>query len=82
MMEVKCLVCHKRAMNNGNNGRYCSVECREAARRASYGWGDIRCQFNDYVNCGVQECEKCGWNPEVEQKRKEAIYAKYTENQD
>ena len=77
-IRITCHVCGKSAIVDGNNGRYCSVACRKAAKSASYGWGEIRCKFNDYVNCGVHECDKCGWNPEVEQKRKEAIYERFT----
>ena len=80
-IRITCPVCGKRATIDSNCGIYCSPECRNAARSAKYGWGEIRCKFNDYVNCGVQECEKCGWNPEVEQKRKGAIYERFT-NQD
>ena len=80
-IRITCPVCKKVATIDSNCGIYCSAECREAARSAKYGWGEIRCKFNDYVNCGVHQCDNCGWNPEVEQKRKEAIYARY-ENQD
>ena len=81
MKRLTCAVCNREFLTDAFNGRYCSIECRYDARCAQYGWGKKCCKFNDYVNCGVHGCEKCGWNPEVEQKRKEAIYAGY-ENQD
>lgn len=37
-----------------------------------------KCDFNDYVECERKKCSECGWNPEVAQKRLEAIIAKMT----
>lgn len=39
---------------------------------------DIRCKYNDCVMCYVRElasgkCKRCGWNPEVAQKRKAEV---------
>lgn len=37
-----------------------------------------KCMFNNGVGCDKinRKCVSCGWNPEVERKRKEKIYAK------
>jgi hypothetical protein len=34
---------------------------------------NIICPHNTEVICDKQKCESCGWNPEVEQKRKKLI---------
>lgn len=35
------------------------------------------CVFNRRIDCSAHDkCENCGWNPVVEQKRKEAIREK------
>ena len=36
-------------------------------------WKETPCIHNDGVVCDVHNCETCGWNPDVEKKRKEAI---------
>ena len=28
------------------------------------------CKYNKMVGCDVQNCARCGWNPEVEEKRR------------
>jgi hypothetical protein len=33
----------------------------------------ITCKYNDEVNCDTMNCENCGWNPEVERRRKESL---------
>lgn len=37
-------------------------------------WG---CAYNNGVVCGYNLCADCGWNPEVEAKRKAALRAIY-----
>lgn len=35
------------------------------------------CKYNSQVDCsGEQRCKKCGWNPEVDKKRKSKIKKK------
>lgn len=29
----------------------------------------IRCQYRKGVECGIRNCETCGWSPEVEERR-------------
>lgn len=78
MREFNCVVCGKKTIDKTTlgNGKCCSKECRLVYARAKLGHGDIPCKFNEGVLCGVQQCENCGWNPEVEARRKEAIYGK------
>lgn len=35
----------------------------------------MSCPYNSNVNCDVKEkpCHKCGWNPKVDERRKERI---------
>jgi hypothetical protein len=37
-----------------------------------------KCDFAENVECEKKKCSTCGWNPEVAQKRLEAIIAKMT----
>ena len=41
--------------------------------------GDEYAVFNEGVNCEKQECSNCGWNPDVAQRRKEALYERQSE---
>lgn len=82
MKEFVCLYCGKKAVSTvrgGKKQKYCSKECRDLARKRQDGWcGDV-CPHNVGVLCAYQECDKCGWNPEVEKKRKEMLYGRETE---
>jgi hypothetical protein len=58
--------------------KYCSEKCRNIKRRIERGEGlgtGMRCKNNQGVVCEIQRCENCGWNPVVEKRRKEALYA-------
>ena len=35
------------------------------------------CKFNKAIDCTEQKCEKCGWNPEVTEKRIEKLVNKF-----
>ena len=39
---------------------------------------EICCPHNLEVICDKQKCESCGWNPEVEKKRKKALIGEQT----
>ena len=78
MKEITCPVCNKKVIAGGNS-RFCSRDCWYSANYGKFGWGEISCKFNGGVNCGIEECEKCGWNPEVEQRRKEALRKRYAD---
>lgn len=42
--------------------------------RVKKTWQDHEtCKYNPEVNCECKQCQKCGWNPEVEQQRKKEI---------
>lgn len=35
------------------------------------------CKYNIGVSCSERECKHCGWNPAVEQERKEKLREKF-----
>lgn len=75
MREYVCARCGKIVASTCYR-RFCSKECSEAYRKNLYGWGTNSgepCLYNQGVNCGIHQCESCGWNPEVEARRKEAF---------
>ena len=72
MRLYNCVVCGRLDTDRSlkQNKMYCSEAC---FRKARYSKGDMDCKFNKGVGCLVQQCENCGWNPEVEKIRKERI---------
>lgn len=41
------------------------------------------CKYKLYIDCiGVQNCKKCGWNPEVEEKRKKKLRKAFKKKSD
>ena len=78
MREIICAECGKKAidMSSTQTRKYCSEECATLAWRKSRGYvyTELKhhCTYNKEVRCRVHACSKCGWNPEVEQKRKAA----------
>ena len=75
MREFICVACGKKAIDRTANGskKYCSEECKKAYRRTLAGEAVMDCKYNEGVGCDIQRCENCGWNPEVEKRRKEAL---------
>lgn len=60
------------------------LRCQQADARAQEGDVTMKrgpyvsclpdCEFNKYVGCAdCMTCDKCGWNPEVEQRRKNKL---------
>lgn len=70
-----CLFCGKSGETNRREQKYCGTACRQRYRR------NVRrpqleftpCPYNAGVDCRGDNCFKCGWNPEVEQKRREKM---------
>lgn len=79
MREFTCVVCGAKAIDRSpaQNRIYCSTQCCDIQYRRNHGVGvGIRtpsCIHNEEVQCAVHKCGSCGWNPTVEQKRKEAM---------
>lgn len=79
-----CFVCGKIGTDRSTrqNRMFCSNNCRQKHyRRMGVGRYARQykprptktCVHNDEVICLMRNCSACGWNPEVEQKRKEAF---------
>lgn len=74
--EFTCEWCGKVAVDmrrGGKTQKYCSKECKETAYNFKNGCGGGSCLYNDAVICSAHKCKNCGWNPAVEQIRKEAM---------
>ena len=69
----KCVECGKLCLDTSRkkNRRFCSDTCSHAFYQKKYHTA-TPCQYNDGVLCEKQVCHRCGWNPEVSQKRMEA----------
>lgn len=77
--EIRCAFCGAKILDRStnHNRRFCGQQCAQAHHRRSHGVG-VRfktpsCTHNKEVRCFVKTCGTCGWNPKVEQKRKEAM---------
>lgn len=86
MREFTCIVCGNKAIDRGYRqaAKYCGEKCRNRARY----YADIEarsaasaCMFNEGVICYKRNCENCGWNPVVDERRKEALYGQQTEDE-
>lgn len=81
-IEVKrCLHCGKE-IAEGRLASYCDKACKDAAYYRRYHpkmtlTKECLCYYNDEVLCVQKECEKCGWNPVVEKRRKEALACQF-----
>lgn len=77
--EFTCAVCGVKAIDRSPAQKrlYCSGECNTRAYRERRGLIlDLKttcCTYNKEVLCLDDDCASCGWNPRVEQKRKEAL---------
>lgn len=84
MREFNCVVCGKLAIDKGSSveAKYCSDECRNKGRylRSIKPRVVVVCKYNEGVDCLNEKCDKCGWNPEVEKRRKETLYGRQTED--
>ena len=71
-VEVTCVVCGKKTMDNSGRGDklYCSRKCFDIAHKRDYS---MPCKHREGVSCTVPDCMNCGWHPEVEARRIEAI---------
>lgn len=79
--EFICVYCGQTDIDNSptQSRRFCSDHCRNAfhyTRRTKPV--ETVCLYNDGVECATHNCTRCGFNPEVEEKRKGQAYARYT----
>lgn len=77
--EIICIVCGKKIVDRRiyRNRKYCSETCAYHGYRKMHGIGreitTPSCIHNQAIACESHRCSRCGWNPEVEQKRKAAM---------
>ena len=84
--EFNCAVCGAKAIDRGQRQHkiYCSESCCTKAYLRRNGQQQkivISCRYNEGVCCDSMNCDNCGWNPVVEERRKESLYERQTENQ-
>ena len=77
--ETNCVFCGAKIIDRSTNHtrRFCNEYCAQAYYRRNHGVG-VRvktpsCIHNKEIRCVEHKCGSCGWNPKVEQKRKEAF---------
>jgi hypothetical protein len=77
--ETTCVYCGAKITDRSTNHarKFCSDYCAQAQFRRDHGIGVMiktpSCIHNIHIRCEDHRCGRCGWNPEVEQKRKEAF---------
>ena len=78
--EFTCLYCGAKGLDRSKTKtrKFCGYTCQQAYRyrliRDKLDAVPTRpCIYNRQVQCDLQKCGVCGWNPKVEQKRKEAL---------
>ena len=77
--EFNCLYCGAKVIDRSRTKtkKFCDPNCQQAYYRMKRGMGtnlmSPPCIHNISVRCFEHKCSKCGWNPKVEQKRKEAL---------
>lgn len=72
-----CIVCGVKGIDRSSTGcrKFCSKECstRYWNKKHAVGKESPGCLFNEGVACENQQCLNCGWHPNVEKRRKEAL---------
>jgi hypothetical protein len=77
--ETACIICGRKIIDKSTTQTrmYCSEACNYRAFRERHGLiaklNSPSCTYNIHVQCDMQKCSTCGWNPKVEQRRKEAL---------
>ena len=78
--EFTCLNCGAKSidMSRTKNKKFCGMHCNQAYHyKKKQGKLDVDltrpCIYNRQVQCDSFRCGTCGWNPKVEQRRKEAL---------
>lgn len=71
MKEFTCIVCGTKGFDRSfsETKMFCSKKCKRK-HMASFL---TQCKYNDAVLCERQKCNNCGWNPEVDKRRKEML---------
>ena len=72
-MLKTCEFCGK-VFETQRNAACCSNRCWERARRQTWA-----CPHNEQLVCQFKDCHRCGWNPEVEARRKDQLFTRKEE---
>ena len=70
-MKKVCPFCGAEFTPHDYRQKCCSRSCSQRARRNSKLSALFTCPYNHEVDCTLQMCGKCGWNPEVAKARLE-----------
>lgn len=72
--EFTCCVCGGIGIDRGSrqDAKYCSNRCRKRGTKLEKRL-ENPCKYNEGVACLIQQCDGCGWNPEVQKVRKDKI---------
>lgn len=76
MREYICRNCKKKFLSDREK-KYCSARCNKTYKQREYRESLFACRFNEAVFCSQLQCETCGWNPEVEKKRREKVFSAF-----
>ena len=82
--EVKrCLACGTE-IPKASKACYCNNKCYMAAYYRRHNprkelSGECLCYYNIEVLCTDRQCENCGWNPIVEQRRRDMLARQFPE---
>lgn len=78
--EFTCLNCGAKGIDRSTTKtrKFCDIHCSQSYNYRKklgklYDVPSHSCIYNREVRCYLHKCGVCGWNPKVEQKRKEAL---------
>lgn len=78
--EFTCLYCGAKGIDRSTtkSRKFCDIHCSQSYHhKKKQGKLEIApihpCIYNRQIRCDLHKCGVCGWNPKVEQKRKEAL---------
>lgn len=81
MVKFKnCVWCNTPFQQKANSQKYCSPQCaKQAHLDANAHLRPVpqrhKCPHNANLMCERRTCSRCGWNPEVEKRRRAKILA-------
>lgn len=76
MREFICKECGVKCLDRSpaKSRKFCSKQCQQRWRDKQRAQPiEMPCLYNEGVQCMKPKCDRCGWNPVVEQKRKERL---------
>lgn len=70
-----CMICGTEFVKTRHDGKYCSRRCTQISAKRAKRARDMEkgtdCPHNKELICTNRNCESCGWNPVVAQRRSE-----------